>query len=67
MRTILNLLLQTAAQKSITLVGLGCIAAMFLIFAIEKSKFSSKQKPIIWTFFALFMAAFLLYYFFVVK
>ena len=67
MKTILNLLLQTQAQKSITLVGFGCIAAMFLIFALEKSKFSSKQLPIIWTFFALFVAAFLLYYFLVVK
>ena len=67
MRTIFNLLLQTSAQKSATLVGFGCFAAMFLILLLDKSKFSSKQKPIIWAFFALFIAAFLILYFFVVK
>ena len=62
-----NLFLQTQAQKSATMVGFGCVAVLLMILCMDKSSFSGKQKWLLLTFMGVFMLAFFLLYFFVVK
>ena len=62
-----NILAQTASQKAATLVGVGCVAVLFMILCMDKSVFSKKQKTLLLVFLGIFIAAFLILYFVVYR
>ena len=60
---IVNLILQTQAQKNETMVGFGCVAVLLMLLCIDKCKFSNKQKWLLLAFMAVFLTVFFVLYF----
>lgn len=65
--SLVHMLAQTAAQKSATLMGVGCLAVFFMILCLDKSSFKKTPKKILLFFTALFIVLFVVLYFFVFK
>lgn len=64
---VFNLLAQTAAQKSATFAMFGCVLVLFVVLCMDKCKYSKSQKTILLSFLALFLVAFILIYFLVIR
>lgn len=67
LKNIFTMLAQTASEKAATLVGVGCVAVLFMVLCMDKSAFSKKQKTILLVFLGLFLVAFAILYFVVYR
>ena len=65
--SVIRMLAQTAAQKGATLVGVGCVAVLFMILCMDKSAYKGTQKKILLAFMGIFMILFFVLLFFVYK